>query len=155
VQFIYIVSACLAGVNCKYNGGSSPNETVIKLVAQGKAVPVCPEQLGGCPTPRSTAEIAGGTGEDVLEGRCRVIRSDGVDATGEFARGAEEVLRLARLVGADKAVLKSRSPSCGCGEIYDGTFSGRLVAGNGVTAELLIRNGIEVLTEKNVQTPED
>lgn len=144
-----IVSACLAGINCKYSGGNSLNEPVRKLVAEGKAIPVCPEQLGGCMTPRPVVEIAGGTGADVLDGTCKVIRKNGEDATREFVKGAEEVLNIARMVGAKKAILKAKSPSCGCGKIYDGTFSGKLIEGNGVTAELLLRNGISVSTEED------
>ena len=148
-----IVSACLAGVNCKYSGGNSLDERVQELVAKGEAIPVCPEQLGGCTTPRPVVEISGGTGVDVLDGRCKVLRKTGEDVTAEFVRGAEEVLRLALMTGAKKAILKARSPSCGCGRIYDGTFSGKLIHGNGVTAELLLRNGIEVETEEEEKSP--
>lgn len=145
-----IVSACLAGINCKYSGGNSLNKEVQKLVMQGKAIPVCPEQLGGCPTPRVVVEVSGGGGADVLEGKCRVIRKDGEDATAEFIKGAEEALKIALMVGAKKAILKAKSPSCGCGRIYDGTFTGRLIDGNGVAAELFIRNGIDVVTEESL-----
>lgn len=145
-----IVSACLAGVNCKYNGGNNLNEDIKKMVSTGKAIPVCPEQLGGCATPRPAAEISGGTGADVLDGKGRVIRKNREDITGEFIKGAREVLKIAELTGAKKAILKSKSPSCGCGLIYDGTFSGKLVEGNGVTTELLKRNGIEVVTENDI-----
>lgn len=143
-----IVSACLAGVNCKYNGGNNYNKTVADLVAQGKAIPVCPEQLGGCATPRPKAEISGGTGAGVLDAGHDVLREDGQNVTGQFIKGAQEVLKIARLVGANEAILKAKSPSCGCGEVYDGSFSGKLVGGNGVTAEILLRNGINVSTEK-------
>ena len=142
-----IVSACLAGVNCKYDGGNNACQNVMKLVSEGAAIPVCPEQLGGCCTPRPPAEIIGGRGADVLDGKCRVMRKNGEDVTDEFIKGAQEVLKIARLVGAKKAILKAKSPSCGCGAIYDGTFTGRLAEGSGVTAELLTRNGIEVVTE--------
>ncbi|MDP4093244.1 MAG: DUF523 domain-containing protein [Bacillota bacterium] len=145
-----IVSACLAGINCKYNGGSSTNLKVRELVSRGEAIPVCPEQLGGCPTPRPAAEIFNSTGADVLDGTGKIKRINGEDAAPEFIKGAEEVLNIARLAGCSKAILKSKSPSCGCGNIYDGTFSGKLVPGNGVTAELLLRNGIEVLTENDI-----
>ena len=146
-----VVSGCLVGLNCRYDGKDSGNQKAAELTAAGKAVPVCPEQLGGCGTPRQKAEIAGGTGADVLDGRCRVVNQDGEDVTRQFVAGAEEVLKLARLVGAGTAVLKAKSPSCGCGRIYDGSFSGKLRAGNGVTAELLKRNGIEVVTEEELQ----
>jgi uncharacterized protein YbbK (DUF523 family) len=144
-----IVSACLAGLNCKYNGGNSLNTDIQKLVSEGVAIPVCPEQMGGCPTPRLPVEIDGGTGADVLERRCMVVRKNGEDVTAQLLKGGEEVLKVALLTGADRAILKARSPSCGCGEIYDGTFSGRLIPGNGVAAEMLIRNGIMVFSEEN------
>lgn len=137
-----IVSACLAGLNCRYDGKSTPCEEVIRLVAEGKAVPVCPEQLGGLPTPRLSAEINNG----------RVIRRDGMDVTDAFKLGADEALRLARLVGAKQAILKSRSPSCGCGLIYDGTFSGKLVPGSGILADLFIRNDIKISTEEDLSS---
>jgi len=148
-----IVSACLIGVNCKYNGGSNLNEEVVKMAGEG-VIPVCPEQLGGCTTPRAMTEISCGAGGDVLDGKCRVVNIDGEDVTHEFIKGAEEVLRIAGITGAKKAVLKSRSPSCGCGLIYDGSFSKKLIEGNGVTAELLLRNGIEVVTEENLKGSE-
>jgi uncharacterized protein YbbK (DUF523 family) len=135
-----IVSACLAGVACRYNGIAKPNEAVIRLVAEGKAVPVCPEQLGGLSTPRLPAEI--------IENR--VLRRDGRDVTGEFKRGAQEALKVARLVGAKSAILKSKSPSCGAGKIYDGSFSGKLVDGDGVFAGLCKEEEIEVKTEEEL-----
>jgi uncharacterized protein YbbK (DUF523 family) len=145
-----IVSACLAGINCRYDGKNSLDEGIMKLVAEGKAIPVCPEQLGGCPTPRMKAEIVGGTGKDVLERKCRIINENGDDVTEQFIKGAEEVLKIAGMTGANMAVLKAKSPSCGVGEIYNGTFSGKLVEGNGVTAELLKENGIEVKSERTL-----
>ncbi len=145
-----IVSACLAGVNCKYNGSSNLHREAERLVKSGKAVPVCPEQLGGCPTPRLKAEILNGTGGDVLDGKCIVVKENGENTTPEFIKGAEEVLKIAMLTGAKMAVLKSGSPSCGCGSIYDGTFSGNKIKGNGVTSELLIRNGIKVVSEEHL-----
>ncbi len=143
-----IVSACLAGIDCKYNGGNNLNKKIAELVSRGKAVPVCPEQLGGCATPRPKAEISGGTGACVLDAKCEVLRENGKVVTNEFIKGAEEVLKIAGLLGAKEAILKSKSPSCGCGYIYDGTFSGKLIKGNGVTSEMLIRNGINVITER-------
>jgi uncharacterized protein YbbK (DUF523 family) len=135
-----IVSACLANVACRYNGVAKPNETVMRLVAEGKAIPVCPEQLGGLTTPRLPAEIRNG----------RVFRKDGVDITEEFERGAREALQVAKLAGAKEALLKSKSPSCGCGRIYDGTFSGVLVEGDGVFAGLCKQDGMEVKTEEDL-----
>ena len=146
---MYLVSACLLGVNCRYDGGCFHNERLLELAGQGLAVPVCPEQLGGCGTPRQPCEICGGSGGDVLDGRCHVISIKGEDATDKYVNGAIEALKLAEACGIKKAILKSRSPSCGYGEIYDGSFSRRTARGNGVTAELLIRNGIEVLTEED------
>lgn len=149
-----IVSACLAGIHCKYSGRHSACAGVVEMMQRGEAIPVCPEQLGGCMTPRPVVEIRGGTGADVLDGKCRVMRKDGEDATEAFVRGAEEVLMIARLCGAQKAILKARSPSCGCGKIYDGTFSGKLIDGNGVTAELLLRHGIRVTSEEELKSEE-
>jgi len=112
-------------------------------------IPVCPEQLGGAPTPRLPAEICQGTGEDVLDGRARVMTSDGRDVTDIYLRGAAEVLAVARLTGATCAVLKARSPSCGVGDTYDGTFSHTLREGSGVTAAALARAGLLLHTEED------
>jgi uncharacterized protein YbbK (DUF523 family) len=135
-----IVSGCLAGLHCRYNAEAKPNEEVMRLVAEGKALPVCPEQLGGLSTPRLPAEIRNGN----------VFRKDGVDITAEFRKGAEEGLKLAQMVGAKNAILKAKSPSCGSGKIYDGSFSGVQVDGNGVFAELLKNKGIDVKTEEEL-----
>jgi uncharacterized protein YbbK (DUF523 family) len=135
-----IVSACLANIRCRYDGAGKPCEAVIRLVAEGKAIPVCPEQLGGLPTPRSPAEII----------RNKVIRKDGVEVTDAFNRGAREALQLARLVGAKTAILKARSPSCGSGKTYDGSFTGKLIDGNGVFAELCKKDGIDVKTDEEI-----
>ncbi len=135
-----IVSACLAGLNCRYDGVAKPCDKVMTLVAEGRAVPVCPEQMGGLPTPRISAERLGK----------RVVREDGVDVTAEFVRGAEEALNLAKLIGAKKAILKAKSPSCGCGLIYDGSFTKTVVPGDGVFAALCRQNGIEVKTEEEI-----
>ena len=148
---MYIVSACLLGIKTRYDGGCSCNEKLLKLAGEGKAIPVCPEQLAGCPTPRDPCEIAGSDGGDVLDGRCVVISRNGADMTEKFIKGAEETLKIAKVCGVKKAILKARSPSCGTGQIYDGTFSGKTVPGNGVTAELLIRNGIEVYSEETME----
>lgn len=131
-----IVSACLAGYRVRYDGKTVPNEAVVALVKQGKAIPVCPEMLGGLPCPRVPSERTG----DGL----RVVSREGKDVTEAFLTGAKETLRLARLYECDRAILKARSPSCGCGRIYDGSFSGTLRGGNGVTAQLLLDNGIAV-----------
>lgn len=137
----YVVSACLAGVFSRYDGSREPMEAVVELVRRGVALPVCPEQLGGLPTPRPPCERRGE----------RVVNKHGVDQTEEFTRGADEALRLARLFGATRAVLKSGSPTCGCGEIHDGSFSGRRVAGDGVFATACKAAGIDVLTEADLE----
>jgi uncharacterized protein YbbK (DUF523 family) len=145
-----LVSACLCGINCKYNGGNNLDPRILKLFKEGRAIPVCPEQLGGQSTPRPAHEIVKGTGADVLDGRARVLGpGETDDVTHEFIRGAEETLKIARECDAKVAILKARSPSCGFGSIYDGTFSGSKRKGNGVTAELLARNGIRVYTEED------
>lgn len=141
---MYLVSACLAGANCRYNGTNKLNPQIQKLVSQGKAIPVCPEQLGGLSVPRPPSEIDGGSGEDVLDGKARVIDREGNNVTSAFLSGAREVLKIAQAKNANKAIFKSKSPSCGCGQIYDGKFSQNLVNGNGVATALLIKNGIEV-----------
>ncbi|AJA46439.1 hypothetical protein CPAST_c03390 [Clostridium pasteurianum DSM 525 = ATCC 6013] len=142
---MYLISACLGGVNCRYDGKNSENKFVMDLMKQGKAMLVCPEQLGGLKTPRVSCEIT--LGDDGIK---KVLSKDGEDFTDNFTRGAEEVLKIAKAMGIEKAILKSKSPSCGCGIIYDGTFSGKLIEGEGLTAELLMKNGIEVCTEKDI-----
>ena len=129
-----IVSACLAGFPCRYDGKARPCAQVVELVRAGKAIPVCPEQLGGLPTPRTSCEIREG----------RVVDADGRDRTEAFERGARAVLKIAQTYGATEALLQSRSPSCGSGWIYDGSFTKTLTAGDGVTARLLKENGIQV-----------
>ena len=122
----------------------------IELLNSEKLMPVCPEQLGGLQTPRAPQEIQGGTGEDVLVGRCKVLNINGEDVTQKFITGAEETLKIARLFHIEEFIGKSRSPSCGCGQIYDGTFSRRLIDGDGVTTALLKRNRIRVITEEDL-----
>ena len=145
-----MVSSCLVGLKCKYNGESCYNEKIAKLVENGKAILVCPEQMGGCSTPRNPCEIAtNATGADILSGIARIVDIQGNDHTCNFLNGATETLKVAQLFNIDIAILKSKSPSCGSGEIYDGTFSRKLIEGNGVTAEILLRNGYRVYTENN------
>lgn len=131
-----LISACLIGLNCKYDGGNNENSKLVELMKEKDLVPICPEQLGGLKTPRASAERK----------QEKVITKEGVDVTKEYQKGAEEVLNLAKKLNIKKAILKSRSPSCGIDEIYDGTFSHNLVKGDGVTAELLKKNGIEVIS---------
>lgn len=134
-----------------WNGESKPCQEVIDLVKQGKAIPVCPEQLGGLRTPRIPQEIQNGTGKDVLGGKCRVVNKNREDVTEQFIKGAEEALKIAKLVNAKEFIAKSKSPSCGCGLTYDGTFSGKLIKGDGVTVALLRKNGIGIINEKEYQ----
>ncbi|MGI5912610.1 MAG: DUF523 domain-containing protein [Syntrophomonadaceae bacterium] len=142
-----LVSACLCGVKCKYNGKSNINPYFIDLLKEGYVIPICPEQLGGLPTPRTPAEIRGGSGQDVLANSCSVITKDGQDVTSNYIKGAFETLKIAQLAGVSTAILKSRSPSCGIGCIYDGTFSYKTRKADGVTAALLKENGIKVMDE--------
>lgn len=137
-----LVSACLAGVPCRYDGRSKPDATVVALVDAGEALPVCAERLGGLDTPRPPAEIVGGDGHDVLAGRARVVTDAGADVTDAFVRGARACADLATAHGVTEAVLQARSPSCGCGQIHDGTHSGRLREGDGVLAAVLQSSGI-------------
>lgn len=145
-----IISACLCGVDCKYSGNNNYNERVYELYNSGNAILVCPEQLGGLPTPRHPAEIVEGTAEDVLNGNAKVMNNHGEDVTEQFIKGAKETLKIVKSSGCTKAILKSKSPSCGLGKIYSGSFDGILIEGAGVTARLLLDNGIEVLTEEDI-----
>lgn len=135
-----LVSACLLGLPCRYDGMSKPNGAVIALKDKYELVPFCPEIYGGLETPRTPSERVGD----------RVLMKNGRDVTENYARGAEGALYLCQALGIKKAILKERSPSCGSGMIYDGCFVGRLAIGDGVTAELLKKNGIDVLGESAV-----
>lgn len=134
-----LISACLLGFECKYSGGSNrlPAERIAALKEEYRLIPVCPESAGGLPTPRDPSERLGD----------RVVSVKGKDVTAEFTKGAETALWLARRYGCKKAILKRSSPSCGGEKIYDGSFSGTLIPGEGVTAELLRAHGIEVIGE--------
>lgn len=144
---LILVSACLLGLPTTYNGMGHPIPELLRLAAQGRVIPFCPEVAGGLPVPRPPAEILGGDGTDVLEGRARVLTIDRQDVTRMFVRGAEAALALVRRYGIRIAVMKARSPSCGSAGIYDGTHSGRLVPGEGVTVALLRRAGVTVISE--------
>jgi uncharacterized protein YbbK (DUF523 family) len=144
-----LVSACLAGRACRFDGTAAPDDAIGRLVAEGRAVLVCPEADGGLGTPRPPAEIVGGSGRDVLEGTARVVTDDGRDVTDAYVKGAHLALAAATRAGARRAILKARSPSCGRGAVYDGTFSRTLVFGEGVTAALLDANGIAVETDED------
>ena len=153
-QGLIVVSACLLGMDCRYDSQSCPNRWLRKLAALGYVLPFCPEVFGGLPTPRLPAEIenahTGLDGHAVLDGRTRVLASDGRDVTAQFLSGAKGALALAQREGIRQAILKSKSPSCGLGQTYDGRFSGKLVRGDGVSAALLSRSGIQVFTEGDV-----
>lgn len=143
-----IVSACLVGLCTRLDGGHNRSEAVVGLVARFNLVPVCPEQLGGLPTPRPAAEIQGAPAAG--EEHAVVWTRDGTDVSDQFRRGAEAALAVARLVGARSAVLKARSPSCGVDETYDGTFSHTLRPGSGVAADMMQRAGMDLYTEEHI-----
>jgi uncharacterized protein YbbK (DUF523 family) len=148
---VKLISACLLGIKCAWNGKDSyKSDKAIELLNSETLIPVCPEQLGGLKTPRIAQEIQGGTGKDVLDGRCKVLNKDGEDVTEEFITGAEETLKIAKLFHIKEFIGKSKSPSCGCGQIHDGTFSQKLIDGDGVTIALLKRNGIRVISEEDL-----
>ncbi|MBU0469281.1 MAG: DUF523 domain-containing protein [Candidatus Omnitrophica bacterium] len=133
-------SACLLGVACRYDGASKPDNKIIEFSKKEELFRFCPEQLGGLPTPRPRSEIRG----DI------VINEHGEDITAFLEKGSEKVLELLLQRNIKKVILKQNSPSCGCGNVYDGTFTGKLIPGNGITTELLKRNGIKVVSEKEL-----
>lgn len=135
-----LISGCLLGVCCRYDGASKPHPLALELAKDHELILVCPEQLGGLATPRPPAERQGE----------RIIAKTGLDVTEQYRRGAEETLKVYRLLNCDAAVLKERSPSCGSGEIYDGTFTGTLIPGDGTTAEHLKANGVPVCGESGI-----
>ena len=146
-----LISACLLGIKCARDSQDNyKSDKAIDFLNSETLMPVCPEQLGGLKTPRAPQEIQGGTGEDVLNRKCKVININGEDITQEFINGAEETLKIVRLFHIEEFIGKSKSPSCGCGQIYDGTFSRKLIDGDGVTTALLKRDGISVITEEDL-----
>ncbi len=147
---VILISACLAGLNVRYNGTNCIDDRVQKLVLEKKAITVCPELMGGFSTPREPAEIVGGNGEDVLDGKATVIERSGRDVTELYIKGAYATLQKALEVGATQVVLKENSPSCGSAAIYNGEFNGMKIVGEGVTTALLRRNNIVVLSEVDV-----
>lgn len=147
---MYIISACLCGVNCKYSGENNLNERCMKLFKEGKAVLVCPEQLGGLPTPRNPVELNNEASE-VINGNGKALSNRGEDVTKQFIDGANETLRIARELGATKAVLKEGSPSCGSNYVYDGTFTGNKIRGKGITAQVLENEGITVFSDEDLE----
>lgn len=147
-----LVSACLAGRACRFDGSDNSDnkdDRLTGLIAEGRAVLVCPEEDGGLGTPRPAAEMVGGDGHDVIAGRARVVTRSGLDVTKQYLKGARVALQRARETGAEVAVLKARSPSCGKGCVYDGTFTRTQAVGDGVTTALLEANGIRVLTDED------
>ncbi len=135
-----VVSACLLGENCKYSGGNNRSEELLALFSGHEVIPVCPEVLGGLPVPRTPAEIVDGT----------VINRDGGSINDEFLRGASAALEICMQNKPDLVILQPRSPSCGVGRVYDGTFSGKLVPGNGVFAALALKNGFRVASAEQI-----
>ncbi|CCO07488.1 DUF523 domain-containing protein [Desulforamulus hydrothermalis] len=150
-----LVSACLAGIYCRYNGGNNQVPVIVDLVEKGLAIPVCPEILGGLPTPREPVDIMQGTGCDVLAGRTKLLTESGKDVTTEFLLGADKVLQIALQHRVKFAVLKERSPSCGSSMIYNREpgyqeVRRKPVPGMGVTTALLAKNNITVFSEEQL-----
>lgn len=136
-----LVSACLLGLNCRYSGDGKHIKELEELKRKVHLIPVCPEQLGGLPTPRNPVELKLGKAFD----------KEGRDCTEQFCKGAEEVCKLAEYFECTAAILKANSPSCGYGQIYDGSFQGKLIQGNGMTAEMLVKRGVKIFSEKNLE----
>lgn len=149
-----LISACLLGRNVKYSGGNNLCPWLKKYYNTTDFTPFCPECLATLPIPRPPVEIQNGSGEDVLVGAACVKDKTGLDVTTEFLSGAQKSLAIAQKLNVTCAILKARSPSCGCGQIYDGSFSGAKKDGNGVTAALLMQNGIKVYTEETLTEKE-
>ncbi len=146
----FIVSACLAGHACRYDGKSNVCDAVRILVEQGKAVAVCPEVLGGLPTPRIPCELQGVAHGGYAPLQKRVVTANGQDNTEAFVSGARLALEKAKKAGCTAAIVKSRSPSCGAHDVYDGTFSKKLIAGQGIWAHMLTQAGFHLYTEENL-----
>lgn len=138
MTYMILISACLASICCKYDGGNNTVEEIKNMVSEGKCLAVCPEQLGGLSTPRPCAEIQ----------KRRVVNTEGKDVTQEYIRGAKIALQQAKEKGCTEAILKAFSPSCGCHQIYDGTFSHSKVDGNGIFAQMCIDEGIHCITDQ-------
>ncbi|HNX91360.1 MAG TPA: DUF523 domain-containing protein [Candidatus Omnitrophota bacterium] len=144
-----LISACLSGQCCAYDGKSRLLSCVSLLKERFDLIPVCPELLGGFCSPREKHEIRGGTGADVLSGKASVVSETGADHTDQFLEGAKRTLEIAVTHNVCAALLKAKSPSCGFGQIYSGYFNAQMIPGNGVAAELLSRNGVKIFTEKD------
>ena len=141
-----IVNACLAGVSCTYKGTNNLCPKVVDMVKQGQAIPVCPEQLGGLTTPRDRAVIKGGDGNDVLDGKAKVVTYKGNDVTSQYLKGGQESLKIAKFFGVNEAILKANSPSCGCGKVFTEDFKDKK-EGDGTTTALFKKNKIKVTTD--------
>lgn len=146
-----VVSACLIGENCKYNGGNNKNETVLKYLEDKEYITICPECSGGLETPRQPSEIIDGEGIDIIEGRSKVVSKIGKDVTFEYKKGAEISLEIAKKYNVEEAILKEGSPSCGVNKIHNGEFKGIKKKGKGVTAALFKSNGIKIKSEKDLE----
>ncbi len=144
-----LISACLVGLNCKYNGKNNYNEKIFDLIKEGQAIPLCPEQLGGLMTPRQPAEIK------IIDGKRYVYDNTVHDVTENFIKGANEVMSFVKKMNIKQAIfLQPRSPSCGIGQIYNGEFNGTLISGNGILVDMLLEAGVEVLTPEEFQAQE-
>ncbi|MBC6141457.1 DUF523 domain-containing protein [Listeria welshimeri] len=141
------VSACLAGIACRYDGKDKEITKIKQMVENGEAIPFCPEVIGGLLTPRNPAEIVGGDGDDVWLNRAKVIDNQGIDVTEEYKYGASLTLAKLKEHGITQIIMKEKSPSCGSCAIYDGTFSGKIKDGTGVAAALFQMNGIKIISE--------
>ena len=148
---VKLVSACLLGVECRWDGKSKPCDKLIEMMKEGELIPVCPEQLGGLSTPRIPSEVMDGNGKSVVDGKNKVMNRDGKDVTANYIKGAKEALKIAKMVGATEFIGANKSPSCGKGLTYDGSFSGKLVMGDGVTAALLKKHGIKVVSVSELE----
>lgn len=146
-----LVSACLTGEPVRYDGKSYPNTLLKQLLLNKKAQSLCPELLGGFTTPRLPAEIVGGTGQDVLDGKAKITDSSGLDVTALYLKGAYRTLEIAQQIKASCVVLKENSPSCGSQKIYNGTFQGEKIVGTGITTALLQRHGFKVISENEIE----
>lgn len=146
-----LVSSCLVGKKCSYDGEARTSSKVAELCSRCVCIDICPEIEGGLECPREIHEIADGTGEDVLDGKARVMSISGADHTNNFLKGAEATLRAALENGVSVAIMKARSPSCGTHNVYSGKFDGTLKDGSGVTAAILKRNGIKVFNESETE----
>lgn len=145
-----ICSACLLGLKTRYDGKTKPEQTIIGLLEEETLIPVCPEQLGGLSTPRDQTELTN-DGKEIIRGKGKAITRNGRDMTSEFIKGAKEVYKIAKKLDINEAILKQRSPSCGNGEIYDGTFTNTTTKGDGVAAAFLKHKGIRVISEEEIK----